>query len=257
MKLLVKAVQAVYSVYAMLVFTLLMVLLLPFIVLSTMLPKPAAGNILYRILIFWSDVGMFLWGMRQHTINAEQHSPGHPVIFVFNHISYVDIPVLLKALRRFHFRILGKMEMSKVPVFGFIYRSAVVMVDRSSAGNRAKSVAKLKETLKTNISIVIAPEGTFNETGRPLKEFYDGAFRIALETQTPVVPIVFPDNYQRLHPSGIFTFTPGRARAIFLPEIDVSEFDASDISGLKEHVYRIMELALIESKAGWIRTNNE
>jgi 1-acyl-sn-glycerol-3-phosphate acyltransferase len=64
--------------------------------------------------------------------------------------------------------------MGKVPVFGFIYRKATVMVQRGSTEARAKSVMQLTSVLRKNISIVIAPEGTFNLTHKPLKEFYDG-----------------------------------------------------------------------------------
>ncbi len=87
-----------------------------------------------------------------------------------------------------------------------------------NASNRARSVIKLKAVLKKNISVVIAPEGTFNMTDKPLKEFYDGAFRIAIETQTPIKPILFLDAYDRLNYKSIFSFTPGRSRAVYLEE---------------------------------------
>ena len=87
--------------------------------------------------------------------------------------------------------------MSKVPVFGFIYRNAIVTVDRSSTGNRAKSVRILKSIIKKGISVLVFPEGTFNMTNQPLKEFYDGAFRVAIETQTPVKPVLIPGFLQQ------------------------------------------------------------
>ena len=105
----------------------------------------------------------------------------------------MDIPIIMKAIRKQPFRILGKSEMAKIPVFGFLYQHAVVMVDRSNAVKRAESVAKLKAFIRKGISVVIAPEGTFNMTANPLKEFYDGAFKIAIETQTPIKPILFLD----------------------------------------------------------------
>ena len=97
-------------------------------------------------------------------------------IFVSNHISYLDSAVLVKAYRQ-PVRPLGKVEMSKVPVFGFIYKNAIVSVDRSSAHNRAKSIRILKSIIAKGISVMVFPEGTFNMTNKPLKEFYDGAFQ--------------------------------------------------------------------------------
>ena len=123
--------------------------------------------------------------------------------------------MIMKAIRKQHFRILGKSEMAKIPVFGFFYRNAVVMVDRSSAEKRARSVKILKSVIRKGISVVIAPEGTFNFTTKPLKEFYDGAFRIAIETQTPIKPILFLDCNDRLNnTSNAGSFSPSSARAI-------------------------------------------
>ncbi len=184
---------------------------------------------------------------------AFPHNPDHPVVFVFNHISYMDIPVLLKALRHHHIRVLGKSGMSKIPVFGFIYRNAAVMVDRSSTEARARSVKKLISFLEQNISVVIAPEGTFNLSDKPLKEFYDGAFRIAIETQTPVQPVIFPDTFARLSPHNIFSMNPGKSRAVFLSEIPVSGLTMNDIASLKMQTYNMMEAALIAYKASWIK----
>jgi 1-acyl-sn-glycerol-3-phosphate acyltransferase len=158
----------------------------------------------------------------------------------------MDAPMFVKVVRQ-PVRALGKIEMSKIPLFGFLYRKTVVMVDRSSAENRAKSVMVLKSVLKKGISIFVFPEGTFNTTGHPLKEFYDGAFRIAIETQTPVKPIVFPDTLARLHYKSAFSLTPGRCRAIFLKEVSVEGMTVKDVPELKKKVYDAMEQALKNS----------
>jgi len=192
-------------------------------------------------------------GIFHRNIYETPHDRSKPYVFVFNHISYVDIPVILKTIRWQQFRILGKAEMAKIPLFGFIYRSAAVLVDRSSAEKRAKSVIQLKSVLKKGISIVIAPEGTFNMTGKPLKEFYDGAFKIAIETQTPIKPVLFLDAYDRMHYESIFSFRPGRSRSVYLEEIPVEGLTLQDVTVLKEKVYEIMEEKLIAYKASWIK----
>jgi 1-acyl-sn-glycerol-3-phosphate acyltransferase len=139
---------------------------------------------------------------------------------------------------------LGKAELAKVTVFGFLYRYVAIMVDRSSPDARKKSVLQLKSVLKKGISVFIFPEGTFNTTGQPLKEFYDGAFRIAIETQTPLLPLIFPDTIKRLHYSSIFSFRPGVCRAIFLATEPVEGLTITDLAALKERVYKKMETAL-------------
>jgi 1-acyl-sn-glycerol-3-phosphate acyltransferase len=160
----------------------------------------------------------------------------------------------MQAIRKQHFRVLGKAEMAKIPIFGFVYKSTVVLVDRNSAANRAKSVLQLKSIIKKGISIVISPEGTFNMTHQPLKEFYDGAFRIAIETQTPIKPILFLDAYDRNNYKSLFSLTPGKSRIVYLEEIPVEGLTIHDVKNLKEKVYKIMEEKLIEYKASWIKT---
>ena len=99
------------------------------------------------------------------------------------------------------------------------------------------------------------PEGTFNETQYPLKDFYDGAFRIAIETQTPVKPVLFIDAYDRLHYKSILSLTPGISRSVFLDEISVEGLTLRDVQMLKQKTYDIMEDALVRYRASWIMSD--
>ncbi len=247
-----RTLRGLFSIYGFLVFLALLLVVFPFVVLASLFGKVKGGNMIYDICEVWADIGMAFWGIRHRNIYEAPHHPGHPLVFVFNHNSYMDIPVIMKTFRRQHYRVLGKAEMGRIPVFGFIYRNAVVMVNRNNAAARAKSVSRLMATLRKNISIVIAPEGTFNTTGEPLKEFYDGAFRIAIETGTPVKPVLFLDAADRLHHSSIFSLSPGRSRSVFLEEIPVDGLTMNDVPLLKEKVYRIMEEGLIRYNVSWL-----
>lgn len=210
---------------------------------------------IYSLCRFWADAALFSWGIKHTNIYEAPKSTNHAVVFVFNHISYIDIPLLLKVFRKQPIRVLGKAEMGKIPIFGYIYNRAAVTVRRDNGEARAKSVQALKSMLAQNISIVLAPEGTFNTTHQPLKSFYDGAFKIAIETQTSIQPVLFLDAYDRLSYKSIFSLTPGKSRAVFLEEISVDEYDLSDVEELKAKVYSIMEAALIRNKVSWIQEN--
>ena len=252
MKKLVSSAKFLFSVYGFLLFVVIMLILFPFVFLASFLGRVKGGNIIYKFCQLWADCIMVLWGIRHRNVYEVPHDPNRQYVFVFNHISYMDIPVIMKSVRKQHFRILGKAEMATLPVFGFFYRNAVVMVDRSSADKRAASVKKLKAVIRKGISVVIAPEGTFNTTGHPLKKFYDGAFKIAIETQTPIKPILFLDTYDRLNYHSIFSLTPGRSRAVYLDEISVSEYTVRDVKLLKEKVYKNMEEKLLSYKVTWV-----
>lgn len=252
MKYVLFALKALFTLYGFVLFIVIMLLLFPFVVMASFLGKVKGGNLIYKICQLWADVIFVLWGVFHKNYFEVPHDAGKPYVFVFNHVSYIDIPIILKAIRKQHFRVLGKAEMAKVPVFGFFYRNAAVMVDRSDAKKRVASVLQLKSIVRKNISVVIAPEGTFNMTHHPLKDFYDGAFRVAIETQTPIKPILFLDGFDRLNYKNILSLTPGRSRAIFLEEISVDGLTIRDVNGLKEKIYKLMEEKLIFYKASWI-----
>jgi len=208
---------------------------------------------MYDTCRFWGDSWMFLLGIKHKNIYETPHDVSKPYIFLSNHISYMDIPVMMKAIRRQNFRILGKSELGRIPVFGFIYKNAAVSVDRNNPENRIRSVLTLKSIIRKQISVFICPEGTFNVTHKPLKDFYDGAFKIAIETQTPVKPLLFLDTYDRLNYKSIFSLSPGRSRTIFLEETSTAGLSIKDVYLLKEKIYKQMEDALIRYKASWIQ----
>jgi len=253
MRKILQPLQYIYVVYAALLFIIYLLLVFPLVLVASLFGRIQGGNFLYKLCLLWSDILFPLYGMHHTNMYTVPHDPAKQYVFVFNHISFWDIPIIMKTIRRQHFRVLGKAEMGKIPIFGFLYRQAVVMVDRSSPENRAKSVQQLKSIISKGISVVIAPEGTFNTTHKPLKEFYDGAFRVAIETQTPIKPLLFLDAYDRMSYESVFSLTPGRSRSVFLEEVPVEGLTIEDMPALKQKVYALMEKKLIEYKATWIQ----
>jgi len=195
----------------------------------------------------------FTIGIAHKNIYEEKHDTHKQYIFVSNHISYLDIPMMMKAIRHQHVRILGKAEMTKVPIFGFIYKKGAVLVDRENLGKRLQSIKSLIYFLNRKISVFICPEGTFNMTHKPLKNFYDGTFRIAIQTQTPIKPILFLDTYDRLDYNSIFSLNPGKCRAVYLSETSTVGLTISDVAMLKEKIFRQMEDGLKKYHANWIK----
>lgn len=233
----------------MLIFLGVMFCIFPFVILASLFGKYTGGNVVNKLCSVWGIVCCFFWGMPNTTINRKNKKNKTAVIYVLNHTSYMDIPLMMKIFYNINIRVLGKAELAKVPIFGFIYKRACITVDRSSDEGRAKSIENLKEMLSKNISIAIYPEGTFNMTDKPLKEFYNGAFKIAVETQTPIQPILLLNALDRLHYKSVFSFTPGRTKAVFLEEF----LPGNDVALLKENVYNAMEKCLVQNKVSWIK----
>ena len=251
MKLLLRPFHLLYWLYAAVLFVIVMLVIFPFVIIASFFGRIRGGNIIYKLCMLWADIWFALVFIHIKRIYESPHDRNRQYIFVTNHISFLDAAIIVKAYRQ-PVRPLGKVEMSKIPVFGFIYEKAIVTVDRSSAESRAKSVRTLRSIISKGISVLVFPEGTFNMTKQPLKDFYDGAFRVAIETQTPVKPVLFLDAYDRMNYKSIFSLKPGRCRIVYLDEIPVDGLTGEDIILLKEKVYRAMEDKLVYYNAAWI-----
>ena len=247
----------IYTLYALFWFAFFTLLAFPLVLIFSFFGRRRGGNLICSMARIWADIWYFVLGIRHENIFESSYDPSRNYIFLFNHISYMDIPCLFKAIRKQPFRVLGKEEIKKIPVFGFIYSRGAVMVDRGDTMRRARSVRALKSLLKHHISIGIFPEGTFNETGKALKSFYDGAFRIAIETQTPIKPVLFLDNYNILNNREMLSLKHGRSRAVFLEEISPEGFNLKQISLFKQKVYTIMENKLKDYRVSWIQSSME
>lgn len=160
-------------------------------------------------------------------------------IFVINHTSFMDAPAIAVATP-IQLRALGKKELSKVPIFGFITSRLAVWVDRSNQESRTRSIARLMKTLDKGISILVAPEGTRNSSDEPLLPFYNGPFRLAIETGVPIIPFIIHDA-KKLMPKGQLGVRPGTVHNYFLPEIPTAGLTDKDLPALKEKVYNIMK----------------
>jgi 1-acyl-sn-glycerol-3-phosphate acyltransferase len=233
--------QPFYTLYVLLSFLLSLVIAFPFFLFIGMNDTPKARRIITAIVQYWSRGWLWVTGMR---IRVSGHFPqGQKFIVVANHISYLDTINIYAAIPEY-FRTLAKKEMAKVPVFGFVYKQLAILVDRSSPESRSKSMRLMWRQLRTECHITLFPEGTFNETGEPMKDLFEGAFRLALTTGVPILPLVFPDTVRRWHYSAWWKIWPGRNRAVFLHPTYMDGLSMKDMTMLKEKVKKQMGDAL-------------
>lgn len=223
-------------------FVTIMFICLPIILLATPFGING-GNFIYKVCRVWSAIWYTTAGISHQEIYEAPHDSSKQHIFVANHLSYLDIPPIVLTVRQ-PVRALGKYEMIKMPIFGWIYKSAVILVNRDNSAHRARSVRALKAAVSKGVSIFIFPEGYLNYNKQPLKSFYDGAFRIAIETQTSIKPILLIDSLDRMKYGEVFTLTPGKNSVVFLEEISVDGLTIKDLEFLKNKVYNIMDKRL-------------
>ena len=165
-------------------------------------------------------------------------------IIIPNHTSFLDI-CLLPLITKGAFKILAKKEVGEIPGFGLLARIVTVMVDRTSTNSRKQSVVKMTRTLKAGTSIMIFPEGTVNKTNNLLNPFYDGAFRIALETGAPLVPVAVAGTGMLMPPKK-FIMRPGTVRVQIMPPVPVDGLSVADVPQLKAQIFSDMESKLQE-----------
>lgn len=235
-----------YLGFVIVCFVNIILIVLPIILVLSIGRTRTTRKFIFFIVKVGAKVWLLLAGMYPK-VTGRPLSVSGKYIIVGNHISYLDSIVIFAAIP-YPFLPLGKIEFSHIPLFGLIYKQITILVDRSSIHNRARSMKKMMQVLDDGCSIFIFPEGTFNETGKLLKEFYDGAFHLAIRSGTPILPIIFADTENRWHHSAWWKLSAGRNRVEFLEPIHVSHLAPADVAILKENVYTVMENALLKYK---------
>jgi 1-acyl-sn-glycerol-3-phosphate acyltransferase len=165
----------------------------------------------FRLARFWAKFILIGMGFAYKITKEQTPDPTKSYMFVANHTSMVDIMLMLTAVKN-PFVFVGKKELAKIPLFGFFYKRTCILVDRSSAKSRQAVFLRAQKRLKQGLSICIFPEGGVPEEHVILDGFKDGAFRLAINHQIPVVPITFYDNKKRFSYT-FFSGGPGIMRA--------------------------------------------
>ncbi|AWM13710.1 1-acyl-sn-glycerol-3-phosphate acyltransferase [Flavobacterium sp. NRK F10] len=218
--------------------------MIPILVLSPVLlvlvSSESTYKLFFRVARFWAK--FVLWGMGfYHKIKWEAPlEKEKSYMLVANHTSMTDIMLMLIVVKNNPFVFVGKKELSKFPIFGFFYKRVCIMVDRSSSKSRYQVFERAQKRLHQGLSICIFPEGGVpDDESIILDEFKDGAFRLAIEHQIPVVPMSFIDNKRRF-PFRFFSGKPGRMRVTVHKPIETTGMTLDHKSHLKKEVREIV-----------------
>ena len=164
-----KLLQPFYTTYVVLSFLIGLLLLFPVFVVISIPNNSWSRHTIWCIIRPWSQIWLWLIGM---PLRIQGHRPPERrYVVVANHISYMDTVVVFSAIP-YYFRALGKAEMVKMPLLGFVYKQVVILVKRGNAHNRARSMRLMWRAVRNESSVLVFPEGTFNESPAPLKDFF-------------------------------------------------------------------------------------
>ncbi|AUP79331.1 lysophospholipid acyltransferase family protein [Flavivirga eckloniae] len=197
-----------YRIWFYILVGLPILIMLPVLLIS--ISKESWYPFFFKIARVWAK--MILIGMGfGYRIDREQiPDKNKSYMFIANHTSMADIMLMLASIKN-PFVFVGKKELAKIPLFGFFYKRTCILVDRSSSKSRKGVFLRAQRRLRSGLSICIFPEGGVPDEHIELDTFKDGAFRLAINHQIPIVPLTFADNKKRFS----FTFfsgSPGRMR---------------------------------------------
>jgi 1-acyl-sn-glycerol-3-phosphate acyltransferase len=229
----------IWAIYAAAMFLILLTLSLPIIGLNMAIApgKKALKNNIYFLHHLFTPTFLMLVGIRLKVTGRELLDPKGSYVIVGNHKSSLDFILNAHAFPGV-FRFLAKQELQKIPVFGLIVRKMCLTVDRSSAMSRARSVVALKQQLAEGWSIFIYPEGSRNAGDQPLGTFYDGAFRIAIQTGAPLaIQTILNIDHITAGGKGL---RPGVVHITWEMPIETTELGPNDVMSLKERAEKLM-----------------
>jgi 1-acyl-sn-glycerol-3-phosphate acyltransferase len=224
------------------------IIMLPFLLVSIL--KEKWYSYFFIMARIWAKCILYGSGFYYRVENEQQLESHKSYMFVANHTSMADIMLMLAVVKH-PFVFVGKKELSKIPLFGFFYKRTCILVDRGSQRSRMEVFNRAERRLKQGLSICIFPEGGVpSDETILLDSFKDGAFRLAIEHQIPIVPMTFADNKERFSYT-FFSGSPGLMRVkvhSFIPTIGKTIENKKDIKEVKEEARTIINNQLLRFK---------
>ena len=228
-----------WKIYVFLWFTLLLLLLYPLYFIFLFSEKHFNKGFL--LLRFHTGLLMYLTGVFTSVKNRHHIKKGQAYVITPNHSSFLDIIILYQTFTQY-FVFMGKKSLARVPVFGIFFKKMNIPVNRRSIIDGKRAMDRCGEELEKGHSVVMFPEGTISANVPNMLKFKNGAFKLAVEKQVPIIPITFFTNYRRLEMAGLFSGKagPGIAKAHIHAPIPTIGMTEEDVPALRDKVYKII-----------------
>jgi 1-acyl-sn-glycerol-3-phosphate acyltransferase len=235
MKIFFNILRLIWRLWFAIIVSIPILVFAPIIFFSIAFEKQKLFTWLKRV---WANWVLFWMGFYVELDNQADITPKTSYMIIANHTSVMDIMVMLKIIP-LPFVFVGKKELAKLPVFGYLYKKSNITVDRNSPRSRKEVYDQVVKFIKKGNSIVIYPEGGVPDPKLLLAPFKNGAFRIAIEHQLPIIPIIYYDN-KRKYPYDFFKGSPGKLRVKILQVIPTKGLELSDLNDLRDYAYKLI-----------------
>lgn len=234
-----------YTIWCFFIFIIFLLIAIPVYLLASLLPYSKSIQIFMGYNRFWVNTWSFLTQFKVNIINQDKIDPNTMYVFVANHISMLDVVIVNIAIQH-TITSIGKIEVKKIPLMGYLFDKAIILVDRKDPESRQKSFAKALELAKYGISVFLFPEGTRNKTGQtPLLPFKTGAFRMALDLKRPIAYFVMT-GVRACLPNDKMPIKSREVTCIFGEPIPTQNYKPEDYETLCNDVRIKMEELIIE-----------
>lgn len=231
-----------WRIWFYILMTIPILVMFPFLVLSILTER--GYPYFFKMARIWAKFILFGMGFYYKIDKCQDMHYQKSYMIVANHTSMVDIMLML-ALTRNPFVFVGKQELSKIPLFGFFYKRTCILVDRNSSKSRMEVFDRAQKRINQGLSICIFPEGGVpDDESLVLDTFKDGAFRLAIEHEIPIVPITFADNKKRFSYT-FFSGSPGIMRVKMHSHVETLGKKGTDRKEVREEVREIIYDQLI------------
>lgn len=232
----------------MTLFIITALIFFPFLTFTT--TKKRFHKVAFRGFAFWSILFrvLVLWPPK---VKRKGKIPKGPFIIVANHASYADIFLSPSVLGRFPHVFLGKSEILSYPIIKYYFINYNISVFRGDKTKTNKTMELARKKLEEGWSIVVFPEGGIPDHQRPIMlPFKDGAFRLAKETNTAILPVTFVNHYQLFSdPNNWFgSCRPGFAKEVFHSVITADEVQQKSVEELNKKCFDLINSELIITK---------
>ena len=198
------------------------------------------GRYVYGVGRFWAWMILTIGGVSLKVNGLSRIDSNRQYVFMVNHQSNIDIPVLIQGLPAFQLRWIAKKELLWVPLFGWaMWASKHIIVDRSDRIGALGSLKRAKERMKAGVSVVVFPEGTRSTDGN-LLPFKRGGFLLAIRAQTPIVPVTIKGSGPLL-PRGDWRIRCGQVEVTVGEPISVENYRPGTLRALSKQVQELIE----------------
>lgn len=238
----------VYRIYFAVVFFLVLFFLYP--IFWILLLRKENYTRVFKLKVFTSRIILFFDFIGLKRMNPLPELYDGPYVIVANHSSYLDIILMYRILPKTKFLFIGKSELLRWPIINIFFKKVDIAVNRDRRSSGMQSILRAKEELKNGWSIVIFPEGGIPVNTPILHPFKNGAFKLAIDSEVPILPISIINNWQLFNVDPILTglARPGMARVIVHKPVPTVGMDKKDLIPLRQQVFETINAPLLANK---------